>query len=205
MKPSFWQKIQGNSYSEYMVFRADNNQRRVTRTTTFTHNATKGDCMSVKKSKHIHNLFSRELPKADSVQARLATELAPQKLTIYLDEGTLGGQLYRILFKRIREIAHTTVNETIMYWLENAVGGGIDYPELGVEFPYLQGNDTIDPFIVWYFVRSENGTRAEIKRVELREALMLSFGLHRLEAPLPSRVKSVATQLRVLAESLERA
>jgi hypothetical protein len=160
--------------------------------------------MTGKKSKHIQNLFAWELPKADRLQARLVTELAAQKLAIYLDEETLGEQLYGILFKRIREIAHTTVNETITYWLENAVGGGIDYPEMGVEFPYLERNDdTIDPLTVSYFVESDNGTRAEIKRVDLREALMQSVGLHRHEAPVPARVKSVATQLRDLAESLE--
>lgn len=160
--------------------------------------------MSGNKGKPIRDLFAWELPKADILQAKLVAELAAHKLAIYLDEETLGERLYGVLFKRIREIAHTTVNETITYWLENAVGGGIDYPEMGVEFPYLQDDDVdVDPLTVSYFVESENGTRTEIKRIDLRDALMQSFGLHRPQAPAPSRVKSVAAQLRELAESLE--
>jgi len=50
---------------------------------------------------------------------------------------------------RLRELAVTTVNETIEYWLKGLIDGNNgQFPEVSFEFPYLERNDNTEALTV---------------------------------------------------------
>lgn len=99
------------------------------------------------------------------------------------------------------------VNEAIEYWLKGLTDGQDgEYPELCVEFPYLQHNESVDALTMDYCVDNQDGTRTRLHRIDLRTALtglverMHASGVERTLAKIV-----VAAELRALAQQLESA
>ena len=161
--------------------------------------------MGGQERKFVVDIKGWELPVLDALEENLVKEISRKRLAIYLDEETLGEQLYKLLFDRVRQLAATAVNETITYWLQGLADGNGEYPELCAEFPYLRGDDTVAPLTVAYVVGSEDGSRTEIIRIDLSEALMQLMENETKSVQEGPRAKVVVAALRELADRFERA
>lgn len=158
-------------------------------------------------SRYVTDLGSWELPSTDSFEERLLDELISKIRAEVLRPEVLGEELYRIFLDRLREIAGVVVNEAIEYWLKGLTDGQDgEYPELCVEFPYLQHNESVDALTMDYCVDNQDGTRTRLHRIDLRTALtglverMHASGVERTLAKIV-----VAAELRALAQQLESA
>jgi hypothetical protein len=106
--------------------------------------------------------------------------------------------------KLVDELTGTVVNETIEYWLRGLADGNDGrFPELSVEFPYLERNESTDALTVAYCVDNEDGTRTEPNRATLERVLMRVVENDPAREHMKQRVKVVASELRVLAAKLE--
>jgi hypothetical protein len=131
-------------------------------------------------------------------------ELAAKARTKYFDRGLFAEEFYPAFVDRLREVAGTISNTVIDYWAKGyADGNDGEYPELCVEFPYLQQNEDVDPLTVTYRVDNEDQTRTELSRVTLDTVLMDLFE-NDPPARVKRRAKATAAKLRKLADKIER-
>jgi hypothetical protein len=110
--------------------------------------------------RYVTDLGSWDLLRTEALEGRLLDELITKTRGKVLRPDVLGEELYSVFFDRLREIAGIVVNETIEYWLKGLTDGNDGaYPELCVEFPYLQHNESVDALTMDYCVDNQDGTR----------------------------------------------
>lgn len=158
--------------------------------------------MKGEERKSVIDLKEWELPILETLEDDLVKELAGRKLVVYLDEDALGEQLQRQVFDRVRELAAVAVNETITYWLQG-LAAGADVPELCIEFPYLQGEETAPALTAAYSVGGEDRSRTELHRVDLGAALLRYWSDGADSAIKQRQAKVVSAALRELAGGIE--
>lgn len=159
-------------------------------------------------SRYVTDLGSWELPRTDAFEERLLDELITKTRAEVLRPEVLGEELYGVFLDRLRKIAGVVVNETIEYWLKGLTDGRDgEYPELCVEFPYLQHNESVDALTMDYCVDNQDGTRTRLLRTDLRTALTRlvetmdeGTGVARTLAKVV-----MAAELRALAQQVESA
>jgi hypothetical protein len=156
--------------------------------------------MKAKARSIVGDLADWGLPALDGRMESLVQEIQKKKLTLTLDEDTLGEQLYAQLFDRVRKLGATAANEAITGWLEGVADG---CPELCVEFPFVRGDASAAPLTVAYSVGARDGSRAELNRVDLEEALMEAIAVGDAGPVRTDRAVSIGLRLRNLAERLE--
>lgn len=148
----------------------------------------------------VADLADWELPTLEDRLDSLVDELRKKKLTITLDEDTLGEQFYAQIFDRVRKLGATAANEAIWGWLQGVADG---CPELCVEFPYLNGSSKVTPLTLVYAVGAKDGSRTDLRRVDLeKESMEIAKSDHRRRKP-QARVAAMASKLRELADKLE--
>ena len=150
--------------------------------------------------RYVTDLGSWDLLRTEALEGRLLDELIAKTRGKVLRPDVLGEELYGVFLDRLRQIAGVTVNETIEYWLKGLTDGNDGrYPELCVEFPYLQHNESVDALTMDYCVDNQDGTRTRLHRIDMRTTLtqLMDDGVERRQA------KVVAAQLRALAQQLE--
>ena len=159
--------------------------------------------MQADQGKYVGDLKTWELPRLDDLESKMVEELAIEARAIYGDRVRFGEELYRGLRDRLRELAATAVNEVIEYWLKGlADGNDGQFPELCVEFPYLEREENADALTLAYCVDNDDGTRTELNRTTLEAALTRLLENPRAALPM-ERTKVVAAELRALAARLE--
>jgi hypothetical protein len=159
-------------------------------------------------SRYVTELGSWDLLRVEELEGRLLDELITKTRPEVLSPEVLGEELYGVFLARLREIAGVVVNETIEYWLKGLTDGHNGrYPELCLEFPYLQHNERVDALTIDYCVDNQDGTRTRLHRIDLRTALTgIVERIHEdtgVELTLAKVV--VAAELRALAQQLESA
>lgn len=98
--------------------------------------------MQPHQGKSVRDLKAWELPRLDDLEGAMVEELAIEARAIYGDRVRFGDDLYRKLRDRLRELVETAVNEVIEYWLKGLADGNDGrFPELNVEFPYLERDE----------------------------------------------------------------
>jgi hypothetical protein len=160
-------------------------------------------------ARYVTDLRNWDLLRAEGLEHRLLKELITKTRGKALRRDVLGEELYSVFLDRLRDIAAVVVNETIEYWLRGLTDGNDGaYPELCVEFPYLQHNERVDALTMDYCVDNQDGTRTRLLRTDMRTALMgLVERMHDEGTdvePMLTKVV-VAAELRALAEQLESA
>src|ERR1700722_12271984 len=146
--------------------------------------------MRIKQHKPITDLIDWELPQLDAIEDQLIEELANRKIVVSLS-AVFGERVHDLIFGRVRELAETAINETILYWcmgLANGSDGDCDYPEMCVEFPFLLSTENLEPLTITYNVASQDETRTELNRIDLNKALMLLLEGDVISAPVKARV-----------------
>jgi hypothetical protein len=157
-------------------------------------------------SRYVTDLKNWDLLRVEALEGRLLDELITKTHGKDLRPEVLGEELYSVFFDRLREIAGVVVNETIEYWLMGLTDGNDGrYPELCVEFPYLQHNESVDALTMDYCVDNHDGTRTRLHRTDLRTALTgLVERMHdEIGVKRMLRKVVVAAELRALAQQLE--
>ncbi len=153
--------------------------------------------------KYVTDLKSWQLPRLEDLEDSLVEQLRAQAPP-GIDREGLGEALYNRFLLRLRELAQTAVNEAIEYWLKGlADGNDGEYPELCVEFPYIERGEEVDALTVAYAVDNEDGTRVELLRTTLTQALVRCLEGEPAPAGLRSRARIVAAELRALAQRIE--
>jgi len=121
--------------------------------------------------------------------------------------GVFGERVHELIFDRVRELAETAVNETILYWLMGLADGSDgdwNHPEICVEFPFLLAAERVEPLTMTYSVTSQDATRSELNRIDLHKALMRSLEDSAISDGVKARAKVVADSLRGMADYLEQ-
>ena len=149
-----------------------------------------------------------ELPRLDELEDKLLEDLVAKAPARYLNRERLGDELYGWFLDRLRELVQPAVNETIEYWLRGlADGNDGDSPELCIEFPYLKRAENVEALTLAYCIDNQDGTRTEILRVTLQEALEHALDAEDTitsDASRRTKTKVVAAELRALADRIER-
>jgi len=159
--------------------------------------------MQAHQGKYVRDLKAWELPRLDDLESEMVEALAIEARAIYGDRVRFGDELYRKLRERLRELTETAVNEVIEYWLKGLADGNDGrFPELCVEFPYLERDENTDALTLAYCVDNEDGTRTELNRTTL-EAALLRLADHPSVRLPAERAQVVAAELRSLAARLE--
>ena len=159
--------------------------------------------MDQHRMKYVTDLKTWELPRLQDLEDRLVEELIAE-VPPGFDRSRLGEKLYNRFLQRLRELAQTVVNETIEYWLKGLADGNDGaFPELSLEFPYLERGEEMDVLTVVYSVDNEGGTRTELVRTTLSEALMRCMEQEPAPGDMRVRAGIVAAELRALAERIE--
>ncbi len=156
--------------------------------------------MGTKPRNIVGDLAEWNLPSLDDRIDDLIEELRPKKIQLAVGEIAFG-ELLDTLQERVREIGATVANEAICGWLQGNADG---CPELCTEFPYLEDTDDSEPLNVVYSVGAEDGSRAEIHRIDLECALRDAVKSARSKRGRRSRVTLIASRLRALAGKLEQ-
>jgi hypothetical protein len=157
------------------------------------------------QGKYVRDLKAWELPRLDDLEDKVLDELADKARGIYFDRDRFGEEFHAVFMDRLRDLVGTAVGETIEYWVKGLVDGNNGrFPELCVEFPYLERNENIDALTVAYCVDNEDGTRTELTRATLERSLMRMLE-DEATTELVSRIKVVACELKALAQKLEAA
>lgn len=159
--------------------------------------------MEEEPGKYVRNLRAWSLPGVEDLEDELVDELAAKARTLYFDRGFFAEEFYSVFVDRLRAVAGTISNTVIDYWAKGYTDGNDgEYPELCVEFPYLQRNEDVDPLTVAYLVDNGDKTRTELNRVALDKAL-----IELLENDPPEHVERramvTAAKLRELADKIE--
>jgi hypothetical protein len=156
-------------------------------------------------SRYVTDLISWNLPRVEALEERLLEELITKTRGKALRPEVLGEELYSAFLDRLREIAGVVVNETIEYWLKGLTDG-LDgtFPELCVEFPYLQHKESVDALTMDYCVDNQDGTRTRLNRTNMRTALTRLMERNHEGTSVERRLaKVVGAELRALAQQLE--
>jgi hypothetical protein len=148
----------------------------------------------------VGDLVDWDLPSLDDRIDAFIDELCKRNLTVTLDRETLGEQIYAQLNSRVRKLGAAAANEAILGWLSGEADG---CPELCVAFPYLGGEMEAAPLTVMYSVGAQDGSRAELHRVDLEHALIEALPVPSRSGPNP-RAATMAARLRELAGKLEQ-
>lgn len=157
------------------------------------------------RRRYVLNLPDWELPRLDDLVWTLVEELGETAHRTRFRPEVLKDAFHDVLHGRIVEVAESTVNETIEYWLKGlADGNNGRWPELCVELPYLERRETTEPLTVAYCVDNADDTRTELNRTTLDA--VISRLLENADPPtgVTGRAKIVAFALRQLADRLER-
>ena len=159
--------------------------------------------MEEQPSKYIRNLKAWSLPRVEDLEDQLVDELAAKARAMYFDRALFAEEFYPVFVDRLREVAGTISNTVIDYWAKGyADGNDGQYPELCVEFPYLQQNEDVDPLTIAYLVDNEDLSRTELNRVSLDKVL-----IELLDNDPPEHVERramvTAAKLRELADKIE--
>lgn len=154
---------------------------------------------------YVGDLRAWELLRLEDLEDSLANEVAGKARALYFDRSLFEEELYTVFLDRLRTLAGAAVNETIEYWLKGlADGHDGQFPELSVEFPYLERNENTDALTVAYCVANEDGTRTELIRATLESVLRRVVEDRDRPEDLDQRIKVVACELRSLATALEK-
>jgi hypothetical protein len=161
--------------------------------------------MEEQQGKYVRNLKAWSLPRIEDMEGDLVDELAAKARTLYFDRDLFAEEFYVVFLDRIREIAGCVSDTVIDYWAKGyADGNDGQYPELCLEFPYLQGNEDVDPLTISYCVDNQDGSRTELSRIPLEEALTQLIESEAAPAPARRRVKATVSRLRELADKIDR-
>jgi hypothetical protein len=145
----------------------------------------------------VGDLADWELPSLERRLDNLIEVLQQRKIRIELDADTLGEQLYAQLYDEVRAVGAAAANEAITGWLQSLADG---CPELCTQFPFLTGDKEAKPLTVLYTVGARDGSRAEINRIDLAQALEEAAESDQVQK---TRVRALAARLRVLADELD--
>lgn len=145
----------------------------------------------------VGDLADWELPSLERRLNDLVKVLQRRKLRIELDSDTLGAQLYAQLYDEVRELGATAANEAILGWLQGLADG---CPELCAQFPFLTDDKEAKPLTVLYTVGARDGSRTQINRIDLAQALEEAAASDQAQR---GRVRALAACLRLLADRLE--
>lgn len=156
--------------------------------------------MKPKARSIVGDLADWDLPSLESGMEKLIESIQKKKLTLTIDEDSLGEQLYAQLFDRIRALGATAANEAIMGWLQGVADGA---PELAVEFPYVKGDRKAAPLTLAYSIGAQDGTRTEVRRVDLGSALTEALASEDLSPRRKTITTTIVAHLRELANQLE--
>ena len=85
-------------------------------------------------------------------------------------------------------------------WLQGVADG---CPDLCVEFPYLNGSTEVTPLTLAYTVGAKDGSRTELRRVDLEKELVETVKSEYPRKKPKARVAAMASKLRELADRLE--
>lgn len=164
--------------------------------------------VDVTHRQYVTALKEWELPRLNDLEDKLLDDLVAKAPARYLNRERLGEELYGWFLDRLRELVQPAVNETIEYWLRGlADGNNGDSPELCIEFPYLQRAENVEALTVAYCIDNQDGTRTEILRVTLQEALEHALDAEDTitsDASRRTKTKVIAAELRALADRIER-
>jgi hypothetical protein len=160
--------------------------------------------MSTQPKTVLGNLADWELPSLEGRMNKLIDHLQKKKLRVTLDQDSLGEQLYSQLWDHVRELGATAANEAVAGWMQGVADGR---PDLCVSFAHLEGDRDASPLTIAYSVGAQDGTRMELRRIDLEETLLehLSFDNYE-DAELERRhrrARVMATHLRKLAEKVD--
>jgi hypothetical protein len=160
--------------------------------------------MSTKPRTVLGDLADWELPSLEKRMGQLITHLQRKKLSITLDRDSLGEQVYSQLWDHIRELGATAANEAVAGWMAGVADG---CPELCVAFAYLEGDSEAEPLTIVYSVGALDGSRMELRRIDLEETLLEEVMVDNLEdADLRRRrrrARKMAEHLRKLADKVD--
>lgn len=145
----------------------------------------------------VGDLADWELPSLDCKLNDLIELLQRKKLRIELDADSLGEQLYDQFYDEVRAAGATAANEAIMGWLQGLADG---CPELCIQFPYLRGDKETKPLTLLYTVGANDGSRAEVNRIDLEQALEEAAASDEAQS---SRLRTLAARLRLLVDRLD--
>jgi hypothetical protein len=154
--------------------------------------------------KYIKRLPDWELPRLEDRAYDLVDEIAANSAVRYFDREALGDKFYQLFLERICELAQLAANEAIEYWMKGlADGNNGRFPVMCVELPFLERSEPGDPLSIAYCVDNEDGSRTELLRVSLANAVERTLRENEASAELRRRRRAVAASLRTLAQRLE--
>ncbi|WP_129646406.1 hypothetical protein [Peristeroidobacter agariperforans] len=123
-------------------------------------------------SRYVTDLSGWELPRTQALEDQLLEELVTKTRGRAPTPEVLREELYGVFLSHLREIAGAAVDETIEYWLKGlAEGFNGTYPELCVEFSYLQHDECVDALTIDYCVDNQDGTRTRLHCTNVRTAM----------------------------------
>jgi len=155
---------------------------------------------------YLVNLLEWDLPRLENLEWRLVERLAESVRVRRLGAESLEDVIRDILHDSIIELVESAANETLEYWLKG-LGDGHNgrWPELCVELPYLEHDESSEPLTMVYSVDNGEGTRIELNRTTLEAVMSRFFDGSDLSARWSSRAKMVVFALRRLADKLDAA
>lgn len=161
--------------------------------------------MKVTCRRYVLNLPDWDLPRLDDLEWPLVERLAQTARVRRLGDGSLEDALYDVIHGSLAQLAETTVNETIEYWLKGLGDGNNGrWPELCVELPYLERRETTAPLTLAYRVDNTDGSRTELNWTTLDSVINRLLEDADPPSSLKGRARIVAFALRQLADKLER-
>lgn len=161
--------------------------------------------MNTPRRNYVLNLPDWELPRLGDLEWPLVERLADAARVRRLGSESLEDAIYEVVHGSLTQLAETAVNETIEYWLRG-LGDGNDgrWPELCVEFPYLERRETAEPLTLVYHVDNADGSRTQLNRTSLDDVVARVLEDAVPPASITGRARIVALALRRLADRLER-
>jgi hypothetical protein len=155
------------------------------------------------QTRYVAELKDWELPRLADREDDLVDKLLKIAPTGY-DRERLGDMLYDWLMQELRKLAQVAVNETIEYWLKGlADGNNTRQPDLCVEFPYLERGEDVDALTIAYAVDNQDGTRTELLRTTLADALERCLAAEHELPDKRRRMRILAAELKTLAQRIE--
>jgi len=156
--------------------------------------------------RYLVNLLEWDLPRLENLEWRLVERLAESVRVRRLGAESLEDVIRDVLHDSLVELVESATNETLEYWLKGLGDGNNGrWPELCVEFPYLEHGEPSEPLTMVYSVDNGDGTRIELNRTTLEAVVSRFFDGRDLSARRPSRAKMVVFALRRLADKLDAA
>ncbi len=161
--------------------------------------------MDTPRRNYVLNLPDWELPRLGDLEWPLVERLADAARVRRLGSESLEDALYDVIHDSLAQLAEIAVNETIEYWLKGLGDGNNGrWPELCVEFPYLERRETAEPLTLAYRVDNADGTRTELNRTSLDAVVVRVLENAEPLSSIAARARIVAFALRRLADRLER-